>query len=199
MFQSSIVRAGRRQILLAVSLLWCITWLVPSADAIALARPVYKPFTVDSDLRIMADVTGAQLDKFMRAIRPSSPLIGLGTTWVSVGKQHRVNAIFLMALAIHESAWGTSRLARTKHNIYGWGARDGCPRGCATAYSSKGTCIKGVVPRLTRSFLTPGGRYFTRHGATLRGINVRYASDRQWKHKVLRVMNRAGSYIHKHG
>ena len=41
--------------------------------------------------------------------------------------EFNVNALYLMAHAIHESGWGTSILAQTKHNLYGINAVDSDP------------------------------------------------------------------------
>jgi len=38
-----------------------------------------------------------------------------------------INPIFILALAIHESGWGKSQIARAKNNLFGWGAVDADP------------------------------------------------------------------------
>ena len=43
-----------------------------------------------------------------------SPLAGLGVTFKEMEANYGVNALYLMAHAIHESAWGTSRIAQLK-------------------------------------------------------------------------------------
>ena len=39
-----------------------------------------------------------------------------------IEKQYQVNGIFVAAVAIHESAWGTSKIALEKKNLFGYGA-----------------------------------------------------------------------------
>lgn len=180
--------------LLGLIMLGLQSWPVTSLAAPAPALPT---FSIHTNLHDDVRVTGAQLDQFIRSVRPKSPLIGLGATWVAVGKQYDVNPIYLMAHAIHESSWGTSRIARQNRNLYGWRAYNHCPRSCAARYSSQAAGIRAVVPAINKLYLTPGGRYYTRHGATLYGMNFAYASDRNWKHKIVRLMNQASRQINR--
>ena len=144
-------------------------------------------YTIDSNLRNTADVTGGQLDTAIDAISPGSPLIGLGDTWVDVQSNRNINAIYMVAHAALESAWGTSYIAQEKNNIYGFDARDICPAECADQYASFEQCIRQVMEYVDNEYLTPGGTYY--EGATLRGMNVHYATDNQWAEKIATIMN----------
>lgn len=146
-------------------------------------------YTINTDLNVMVSVTGAQLDAAIRAIRSDSGLIGLGNTFVRVGKQYSINPVYLAAHAAWESSWGNSTIARDKNNLYGWTAYDSCPYACATTFASKTDSVETVVPVIKRNYLTPGGRYYTSHGPTLRGMNVHYATDQNWKNGIASVMN----------
>ncbi|WP_143423131.1 peptidoglycan hydrolase [Halegenticoccus soli] len=146
-------------------------------------------YTVDSDLTNTLAITGSQLDDAIRGVRSDSPLIGLGDTWVRVGNEQGINAVYMAAHAAWESAWGTSSITREKNNIYGWTAYDSCPSGCATEFSSMEACIEYVMPRIRENYLTPGGTYYTSYGPTLRGMNVHYATDDNWKYGIRDVMN----------
>ena len=55
----------------------------------------------------------------MKSIKPDSPLIGLGKKFKEVESKYNVNALFLYSLAIHESYYGTSALAKDKNNLFG--------------------------------------------------------------------------------
>ncbi len=146
-------------------------------------------YSIDTKLTTVPGVTGDQLDAYLRRMRPGSPLIGLGSTWVDVGQRYGINPIYLMAHAIHESAWGTSYLARTKNNIYGWRAFDQCPNSCGARFKTKAASVEFVAAALSRLYLTPGGQFMTSHGPTLRGVNTHYATDRNWKNAIARLMN----------
>ncbi len=185
---------NQKQIVSYCIVLLIIGTLVLNGIPLQIARAA-DFYTVDSNLKETVAVTGAQLDDFMRSVRADSPLIGLGETWVTIGNQYGIDALYLMAHAIHESAWGTSSIARDKHNIYGWAAYDSCPYGCAASYSNKATCIQSVVPQINQSYLTTGGDFYTGNGATLRGMNVYYATDQNWKYSIASIMNQAAQYI----
>lgn len=146
-----------------------------------------RNYTIDTNLNNTLSVTGAQLDEAIRRIRPDSPLIGLGDTWVAVGNDLNINEMYMVAHAAWESAWGTSSIAQQKNNIYGYDARDACPLKCADGYASFAQCIREVMPIIKNQYLTPGGKYY--EGATLRGMNVHYATDTNWKYGIADTMD----------
>ena len=41
-----------------------------------------------------------------------------------IEKQYNINGIFVAAVGIHESNWGTSKIAQEKYNLFGYGAYD---------------------------------------------------------------------------
>lgn len=144
-------------------------------------------YTIDSDLRQTPSVSGGQIDAAVDAVSPGSPLIGLGDTWVAVQNNRSINAIYMAAHAALESAWGRSDIAQEKNNIYGFDARDVCPSECADEYASFEQCVRQVMEYVDQEYLTPGGTYY--EGATLRGMNVHYATDDQWAEKIASIMN----------
>ena len=114
-----------------------------------------------------------------------------------IEQQYNINGIFVAAVGIHESAWGTSKIAVEKHNLFGYGAYDSNPYNGAYQFleysesidliarvfvkyylNSKGTQIYGTEKAV--------GTYF--NGATLSGINKRYASDKNWASIVFNHM-----------
>ena len=80
-------------------------------------------------LRSKTDYTAEQLDSYVKSIKPDSPLIGLGKKFKEVESKYNVNALFLYSLAIHESYYGTSALAKDKNNLFGLKATDDSPYG----------------------------------------------------------------------
>jgi beta-N-acetylglucosaminidase len=153
-------------------------------------RPTY---TVDSDLTELADVTGSELDAAIKTIRPDSPLIGLGQTIVDVGKKEGINAFYIAAHAAWESTWGTSQLAKKKNNLFGYGAYNRCPYECAWTFKTKAECIETVMPIIKANYLTEGGKYY--NGPTLRGVNMNYATDPNWKNGIVTIMNSLASKV----
>lgn len=96
-----------------------------------------------------------------------------------------VNALFLAALAAHESSWGTSDLARTKQNLFGFTAYDAAPDESAASFASWSACIAYVARYLADEYLTPGGAYYD--GGTLASIGSLYASDPLWASQILTI------------
>ncbi|MBK7199848.1 glucosaminidase domain-containing protein [Candidatus Amarolinea dominans] len=162
-----------------------------TAEAMITHRTDDGPFTVDSDLTRLATVSGAQLDAAIKAIRPDSPLIGLGQGFVDAGKKHGINAFYIAAHSAWESSWGTSPLARDKNNLFGYGAYDSCPYECAWTFKTKEECVDTVMLLVKTDYLTEGGKYY--NGATLRGMNVKYATDQNWQNGIASIMNSLAS------
>jgi len=115
-------------------------------------------------------------------------LQGTGEAFIRAEKEHGVNALALAAISANETGWGTSRLAREKNNYFGWGAYDRNPYRYASRFKSVEHSVKHVGERIKSLYLSPGGSYY--HEATLKGMNVRYASDSQWAHKTASIMHR---------
>ena len=96
-----------------------------------------------------------------------------------------VSARYFVAHAILESAWGASAIAQDKHNLFGFNADDRNPYQDATTFSSFDACIQYVAQFVAVNYLSPNGRYY--HGPTLRGMNVKYASDPNWATKIASI------------
>lgn len=113
----------------------------------------------------------------------NTPLYGLGKEFVRAELDTGINAIFLAALAVHESSWGNSALARQKNNLFGFGAYDRDPD-MANAFSSKGECVAFVARFLREHYLD--GSYY--RGGTIKDINTLYSSDRKWSGNIYYTM-----------
>lgn len=110
---------------------------------------------------------------------------------------YKINGIFLAAVGIHESAWGTSKLASDKNNLFGYTAYDRDPYNSATTFETYESSINTVAEALSTKYLhvagtkinegiTATGTYF--NGTTAKSVNVRYASDENWSDKVFSYM-----------
>lgn len=144
--------------------------------------PVSGPdFTVDTDLTKPSGETAAKLDAFLSG----TALAGLGGSLMTAEKTYHVSARYLTAHAIEESAWGTSAIARDKHNLFGYGADDANPYADAKSFASFDACIQFVAKMVSENYLSQDGAFY--HGPTLRGMNVDYASDPMWSNKIARI------------
>lgn len=105
--------------------------------------------------------------------------------------------VFLASLAIHESGWGTSRIAIDKNNLFGYQAYDGSAYSSAKSFESYSEGIDLVARVLIKYYLnssgTPiysgdvaDGRYYS--GYTIKDVNKHYASDFEWSNSIFIIM-----------
>lgn len=112
-------------------------------------------------------------------------------------QKYKINGIFLASIGIHESAWGTSKIASDKNNLFGFTAYDSDPYNSATSFDNYENAINKVAEALSTKYLhvagtkindelTATGTYF--NGTTAKSVNIRYASDEGWADKVFNYM-----------
>jgi beta-N-acetylglucosaminidase len=136
----------------------------------------------DTDLRLPTLLTSAHLNRTV----DGTPLAWLGEAWKYAEYRYGVNALFLASVAVLESGWGRSALARNKNNIYGFMAFDRSPYRSAMTFRSKTHCILYVAKYISREYLRPQGRWWA-GSPTLRAIASHWATDRKWAQKVIAV------------
>ncbi|HHW36324.1 MAG TPA: SH3 domain-containing protein [Bacillales bacterium] len=140
------------------------------------------------------------LDDYVRSQKSTSPLIGLGEVFKQAEKETGVNALYLLAHAIHESAWGTSKIAADKFNLYGIKAIDADAYNNAMQFTSFEECILYAANYVKKNYLTPGdgsfynGSFLGHKGV---GVNLFYASDPYWGQKVAGRMYVIDEYLGK--
>ncbi len=114
-----------------------------------------------------------------------------------IEKQYNINGVFVAAVAIHESAWGTSKIASEKKNLFGYGAYDSSPYNSAYNFSNYSESIDLLARVFVKYYLNPkgtsiyGGEVATGsyyNGATLTGVNTKYATDKNWANRVYQYM-----------
>jgi hypothetical protein len=147
------------------------------------ARTVRR-LTIDSDLRQPSGLSAWAIDAYLRS---QSALPALGASFKAAEARYHVNARYLIALAMHESGYGRSWLARHHYNLFGWHAYDRNPAAYATQFRSYANAIDYVAGQIAKDYLAPGGRYYG--GApTLRGMR-HYASDPLWGPRIASIAN----------
>lgn len=119
------------------------------------------------------------------------------TAFYNAEKKYNINGIFLASIAIHESGWGTSQIANDKNNLFGYGSYDATPYESSFEFTDYSEGIETVAKSLVKYYLNPSGTkiydgesasawYY--NGPTLKGVNTRYASDKEWHTKVFKYM-----------
>ena len=114
-----------------------------------------------------------------------------------IEKQYNINGVFVAAIGIHESAWGTSKISRDKNNLFGYGAYDSNPYNGAYSFSDYSEGIDLIARVLVKYYLNPKGTkiyegesavgsYYS--SSTLSGVNNKYATDKNWANGVYSYM-----------
>ena len=112
-------------------------------------------------------------------------------------EKYNINGVFLAAIGIHESGWGTSTISRNKKNLFGYGAYDDDPYNKSYTFESYEEGIDLVARMLVKYYINPSGTpiydnqvakasYYS--GSTIRAVNTKYASDPNWNIKVYNIM-----------
>ena len=110
-----------------------------------------------------------------------------------IEKQYNINGIFVASVGIHESAWGTSKIALAKHNLFGYGAYDSNPYNGAYQFTDYSEAIDLIARVFVKYYINPKGTpiyggekavgtYYVQ--PTLSGVNTKYATDKNWANGV---------------
>lgn len=134
------------------------------------------------DLRQPSGLTAEQIDKIVKG----TGLEGLGWAFIKGEELYGVNALYAVSHAALESEWGKSNISKTKNNIFGFQAYDDSPGKSAYKFKTKADCILHVMKYVSKNYLNEDGQHY--NGNTLKGMNVKYASDNEWADKIASVM-----------
>lgn len=110
-----------------------------------------------------------------------------------IEQSYGINGVFVAAIGIHESAWGTSKIATNKKNLFGYGAYDMSAYSSAYSYNGYAAGIDMIARVLVKHYLNPKGtsiyngekatgKYY--NGCTLASVNKKYATDKKWANGV---------------
>ena len=101
--------------------------------------------------------------------------------YVKAEEKYYVNAVFLMGIAAHESAWGTSRRAREDNNLTGYGVTSDSAKGINKATKEEG--LLTTAKPLHEKYLTAGGSYYA--GTSAEDVNKHYCVGGEWAAAVV--------------
>lgn len=145
--------------------------------------------------------SGLSLEQFKKALTNSNDKNKVfqnnAQYFYYIEKQYNINGIFVAAVGIHESGWGTSRISLDKKNLFGYGAYDSSPYNSAYSFSTYSEGIDLIARVFVKYYLNPKGTkiydgqtadasYY--NGPTLSGVNQRYATDKNWANAVYNHM-----------
>jgi len=139
------------------------------------------------DLRKPSNITAQEIRNFFdRKGHPNSQLKNYAQHFIDAANKYGVNATYLVAHAIWETGWGGSDLINYKNNLYGYGAYDLCPFTCGYYFPTVQDSINFVAYQVKKDYLSANGAYF--NGYDLIGMNIKYATDPNWKNGISRLM-----------
>lgn len=148
-------------------------------------------FTLDSDLSATSSeaqgLTSEDMNKIINYwvyhMGVSNEFINKGDAFIKAAKESGLNPIYILAHAAWESGWGSSYLARTKHNYFGINAIDEDP---GQSYHMGSSTTEGIVSGadwIKKNFYAQGYTSLSRMRAG------GYATDPSWGTNILNIMN----------
>lgn len=133
-------------------------------------------FEKNTDVRFKSGITSEALDEHFSGV-----LSGTGETFLEVQEHYNISATFLAGIATLESANGTSKLARSKNNVFGLKGK---------RFDSVEECIWYMGELLTNS-----NYYFKKGRTTVGKIQKVYAPhsdarNKKWSSDVISIANK---------
>lgn len=128
--------------------------------------------------------SGIVAERFENAFRGTA-LEGIGEMLVFAENETGINSLVLAGIIVHETGWGSSRLAKEKNNLAGLNAC-GDVYNNAFSFDSRIDSIMFLGNLLSTKYC-PGGKYFG-GSFDLEGVGHKYAEDSLWAKKVAGCM-----------
>lgn len=188
----------------------CVTYLNPIKNTYNNKNDKYTKAQLLAKLNKNIDLSkpsGFSLEQFKKVLSNNSQdknkvFENNAEYFYYIEQQYGINGVFVAAIGIHESAWGTSKIARDKKNLFGYGAYDMSAYSSAYSYNGYAAGIDMIARVLVKHYLNPKGisiydgekatgRFY--NGKTLTAVNKRYATDKNWSGSVYKWMQ----YLYK--
>ena len=105
--------------------------------------------------------SGLTLEQFKKVLKDSKDTNKIfeknAEYFYYIEKQYNINGIFVASVGIHESAWGTSKIALAKHNLFGYGAYDSNPYNGAYQFTDYSEAIDLIARVFVKYYINPKG------------------------------------------
>lgn len=153
----------------------------------------------DMDINKPSGLTLEQFKKVLSDLKDTNKIFENNAKYFYyIEKQYNINGIFVAAVGIHESNWGTSQIAKQKNNLFGYGAYDSNPFNGAYQFNKYAESIDLIARVFVKYYLNPSktniyggekaeGTYY--NGKTISSVNKKYATDKNWSEAVYNHMN----------
>lgn len=113
----------------------------------------------------------------IRYILKGTALEELASAFHKCEETYGVNAVAIMGIAIHESAWGTSRRAREDNNLTGYGVTSDSAKGINANTKEKNLLMTAKL--LAEKYLIKEGVYYYKAPSII-GVNYHYCVGDEW-------------------
>lgn len=148
-----------------------------------------------NDISLHSEVSASQLEGAVNALKADNGLKGLGEYFIKAESDYNINAIVLMAIACLESAYGTSRLAKEKNNLFGIDARDSLQGTSAYGrdFESLSACIDYAGHRLGCQYLEKDENASWRYcngKKDIWSVGMKWCSKADWGDKIADICRR---------
>lgn len=145
-----------------------------------------------NDIRNPSGISGYRLDLAVKKMKEENGLDGLGVCFQQMEEKYNLNSIILLSIAILESGYGLSKLAKEKNNLFGLDANDSYKgtEKYGGKYKSKEDSIEAAAFRISKQYLdidvSCPWRYIM--GKTdLDSVGKKWCSNSDWADKVNRI------------
>lgn len=146
--------------------------------------------------------SGLSLEQFQKVLSDSKDVNNVfkdnAQYFYYIEKEYNINGIFVAAVGIHESGWGTSSISLRTKNLFGYGAYDRNPGENAYTFDTYAEGIDLLARVFTKYYINPKGtpiyggeKAVASHyyGSTVEAVNNDYATDKGWANKVYNIMS----------
>lgn len=151
---------------------------------------------IAENLRKTSNITQSEMQNYLikkkGAAITSATLYKMIPAFLEVQKEYGISAQFMFAHAIVETGWGSSQISQYKNNFFGYQAYDSAPFTCALYFPTAKEGLAYYADRIYDKYLRVGGIY--NHGVNVAGMNVSYATDKNWGRTITRIMEEMKPY-----
>lgn len=148
------------------------------------------------NLRKVSNITQAEMEQFLVNVKgttiKNNNLYKAIPVFLDMQKRYGINAQFMLAHAIVETGWGSSKISQYKNNFFGYQAYDKCAMSCALYFPTGNDGVQYYADAIYRKYLRAGAIY--NNGPSAAGMNVKYASDKSWATSIGRIMGNMKPY-----
>lgn len=172
--------------------------ILPGVEEISRKQRILSKVDFNMDISQPSNMSKEDFKKILTDSNDKKKIFeNLSETFYNMEQKYGINGVFLASVGIHESGWGTSKIATDKNNLFGYMAYDRNPYTFSADFETYEECVETLAKVFCKYYLYPSGTpiyegetakgsYY--NGATITGVNTRYASDKEWCNKVYNKM-----------